>query len=262
MANHTGRTGKRSITATPGGSACRRFSCGRASSVAGASTPTLTSMPSDEAIAVIEDEGRRIIELGRRAPDAAVPQYPTWTLRDLVIHIGGVHARTADICATLPQDRIPTPEPPADADAFDWAEEQLERMLDGLLTADPEAQVWTFVTDKRLRGWERRMLIETGVHRWDAQGVLGTPEPLLPLVAGHGLDEFPDLYLPRLGDLPAIELTAVDLGCTWRYGGGEPAIIIEGPASELFLRLVSRPGVALPEAWERAIDALPTPAGA
>lgn len=226
------------------------------------SAPRLASMPSEEIIAAIEDEGRRIITLARQQPDAVVPQYPTWTLRDLVIHVGGVHARTAEICRTLPRERIPTPKPPADADAFGWAEAQLERMLDGLRTADPGAHVWTFVTDKRLAGWERRMLVETGVHRWDAEGALGTPEPLLPLVAGHGLDEFPELYLPRLGDVPAIELTAVDLGRTWRYGGGEPVTSVEGTASALFLRLVSRPGVALPQAWEQAIDALPTPADA
>ena len=171
-------------------------------------------------LGAIESEGRRIIGYGRRQPDRIVPQYPTWTLRDLVVHVAGVHGRTAAVCRTLPQERVPAAELPAGGDAFGWAEEQLEEMLQGLRTADPGMEVWTFVPDKRLAFWSRRMLIETGVHRWDAQGAVEDPEPLLPPVAANGLDEFPDLYLPRLGEVPTIELTAVDLAAP---GASAPA---------------------------------------
>ncbi len=104
------------------------------------------------------------------------------------------------------------------------------------------------------------MVIETGVHRWDAQGALGGPDPLLSVVATHGLDEFTDVYLGRLGDVPTIELVATDLGRSWRYGRGGPSATIEGTASELFLRLMSRPGAPLPSEWEHAVDALGSPA--
>lgn len=208
----------------------------------------------------IEQEGRRIIELGRQAPDASVPQYTGWTLRDLVVHVAGVHGRTAGICRTLPRERIPTTKPPRGADPFDWATEQLETMIGGLRAADHDVAVWTFVDDSAMSFWCRRMVIETGVHRWDAEGARGDPTPLLEIVATHGLDEFPQLYLPRLGDVPAIELVATDLGLSWHFGAGHAGMRIESTASDLFLRLMSRPGARLPEAWEQAVDALGSPA--
>ena len=211
-------------------------------------------------LALIETEGQRIIEIGQGAPAATVPQYPTWTLRDLVVHVAGVHGRTAEICRTLPRERIPTMELPSGRDAFGWAAEQLAAMLEGLRTADPDAATWTFVADPCLRFWGPRMAVETGVHRWDAESAIGNPQPLPAEVAVHGLDEFSELYLPRLGGVPAIELVAIDLGRRWRYGAGTPVATVEGTASDLFLRLMSRPGVALPIEWERAVDALASPA--
>jgi len=211
-------------------------------------------------LAVIEDQGRRIIQIGRSAPDRVVPQYPTWTLSHLVGHVAAIHGRTAEICRRLPRERIPAPQRPAGVDVFDWAGEQLDSMLAGLDTADHAVVVWTFGSDTRLGFWSRRMVIETGLHRWDAQGAVEDPRPLHPLVAAHGLDEFPDMYLPRLGAVPTIDLTATDQGRSWRMGDGEPVATIEGTASDLFLRLMSRPGVSLPPTWERALDALDSPA--
>jgi uncharacterized protein (TIGR03083 family) len=210
-------------------------------------------------LTAIEYESWRIIELGRMAPERVVPQYPTWSLTDLVVHLARVHGRTAAICRDLPQERISRPRLPVGADPFEWAAERLSDMLEALAFADPAARVWTFVDDPALGFWSRRMVIETGVHRWDAQGAGGPPEPLLDRVARHGLDEFEQLYLPRLGAMPAIELRATDLDQVWRYGEGEPETVVEGTASDLFLRLMSRPGASLSATWEAAVDALAPP---
>jgi len=217
-------------------------------------------MSDSQDLEAIEREGRRIIELGWHEPDRVVPQYPTWRLRDLVIHVARIHGRTAAICRRLPAARIPTPRLPADRDAFDWAEAQLDTMLEGLRTADQEAEVWTFVPDRRLAFWVRRMVIETGVHRWDAQGSVEDPGPLLGIVANHGLDEFAELYLSHLGDVPTIRLVATDRARSWTYGEGQPVATIEGTASDLYLRLMSRTGTPLPAEWERAVDTLRSPA--
>ena len=210
-------------------------------------------------LAAIEREGRRIIELARAEPSAHTRQYPTWTLVDLAVHLGGVHGRTAEVCRSLPPERVPTPDPDPGVDPVEWAEAQLGRLLEALAAADPEAEVWTLVSDRRLAFWGPRMVIETGVHRWDAEDAVDEPAPLLEIVATHGLDEFSALYLPRLGDLPTLGLHATDLDRRWRYGWGPASEVVEGTASELFLRLMSRPGVALPEAWARAVDALARP---
>jgi len=121
-------------------------------------------------LAVIEREGRRIIEYARQDPDRIVPQYPTWTLRDLAMHVASIHGRTAAVCQTLPQDRISSPQPPQGMDPFDWAEQMLADMVGAMDSADLDVVVWGFGSDPTLRFWERRMVIETGVHRWDAQG--------------------------------------------------------------------------------------------
>jgi hypothetical protein len=69
------------------------------------------------------------------------------------------------------------------------------------------------------------------------------------------------MWLPRLGDLPALELVATDLGRSWHFGTGEPSRSVSATASELFLRLMSRPGARLPDEWEAAVDSLDSPAG-
>ena len=105
------------------------------------------------------------------------------------------------------------------------------------------------------------MVIETGIHRWDAQQGFEDPAPLLPIVATSGLDEFTGMWLPRLGDLPTLEVIAADLDRSWRFGGGDPIASVAGTASNLFLRLMARSGAELPPEWETAVDGLTTPAG-
>ena len=58
--------------------------------------------------------------------------------------------------------------------------------------------VWGFTSKPTVGGWETRMVIETGLHRWDADQAIGEIEPLHDAVAGLGLDEYGDLYLTRL----------------------------------------------------------------
>jgi len=217
-------------------------------------------MASPENLAAISSEGQRLLAYAKAAPELNVPQYPTWTLRDLAVHTASMHARTARICEALPRERIAAPELPDGRDALEWCQQTLAAMVEALHAADPEAEVWTTIPDGRLRAWERRMVIETGLHRWDAQQAIEDPAPLLPLVASHGLDEFADMWLPRLGDVATIEVSATDLGRSWRFGGGEPSTVVAATASDLFLGLMARPGEQLPADWERAVHRLATPA--
>jgi uncharacterized protein (TIGR03083 family) len=214
-----------------------------------------------ENITAITTEGRRLLALARREPGRIVPQYPSWTLRDLVTHTASMHGRTVAVCATRPQERIPAPRLPDGADPFEWFEVTLAALVGALRETDPETEVWSLIPERNVRAWERRMVIETGLHRWDAQGAFERPDPLPLLVAVHGLDEFSDLWLPRLGTLPVLEVTAADVGRSWRFGQGDPASTVTASASDLFLRLMARPGARLPVVWERAVDGLATPAG-
>lgn len=218
-------------------------------------------MTSAENLAAIAAEGMRFAEFSSKDPERRVPQYPSWTLRDLATHLASIHGRTVEICRTIPQERIRAPEIPPDRDPFDWYQENLAEMLEALHSADHERSVWAFTPPHTISSWERRMVIETGVHRWDAQQAFEEPAPLLPIVAAEGLDEFVHMWLPRLAELPTIELFADDLSRSWKFGDGEPVDTVTSTASELFLRLMARPGAELPEAWEAAVDGLASPAG-
>lgn len=136
-------------------------------------------------------------------------------------------------------------------------------MVIALREADPSARVWGFGSETDIGFWERRMVVETGIHRWDASGAFAEDESLAQHVAIAGLDEFPHMWLPRLGDVQTLEVAATDLGRSWRYGTGGPTDRVEGTASDLYLRLVARRSpVELPSAWADAVDGLPAPARA
>lgn len=213
-----------------------------------------------EHLAGIESEGRRLGLTARRDPERAVPQYPDWTLADLVSHTASIHGRTAMICRELPNERISAPRPPEGKDVIDWYEETLDEMLEALRDTDPTSQCWGFGPEPNVGFWERRMVIETGIHRWDAYQAFGEEDRLTDLVARCGLDEFAAMWLPQLGEVQTLEGTATDLGETWIFGEGAPSASVEGTASDLYLRLVARPSpVELPEDWAQAVDGLAPP---
>lgn len=217
-------------------------------------------MLSAENLAEIRADGERILELARRDPRCPVPQYPGWVMVDLAAHLGSTHARTTLICRDLPADRPSAPRPPDETDVLDWYEDNLEEMLSALGAADPDTRVWGFWPESTLGLWERRMVIETGVHRWDAEQGFGDPGVLTDVVALSGLNEFETMWLPRLGELPVLEVKAVDLGRAWMFASGSPLRTVTGTASDLYLRLMSRPSpVELPLQWAAAVDALEPP---
>lgn len=217
-------------------------------------------MLSAEYLAGIESEGRRLGYAARRDPDKPVPQYPEWTLADLAAHTASIHGRTAVICTELPKERISAPTLPEGKDVVEWYEETLDVMLAALTEADPTSPCWGFGPEPSVGFWEKRMVIETGVHRWDAYQAHGEEDRLTDLVARSGLEEFGDMWLPHLGDVHTLQVAATDLDETWVYGDGDATAAVEGSASELYLRLVSRPStVNLPDDWAEAVDGLAPP---
>jgi uncharacterized protein (TIGR03083 family) len=217
-------------------------------------------VPSAEFLAAIRSGGQRILELARSDPSRPVPQYPGWSMTDLATHVASIHGRTTLICHDHPTERISAPRLPEGQDVFDWYEANLEGMLAALEETDPEIPVWGFADASTIAFWERRMVVETGVHRWDAEQAIGDEMPLPEVVAAAGLDEYAGMWVPRLGAMPAIEVTATDLGRTWVFGSLGPTSEIKGTASDLYLRLMSRPSpVTLPEDWGAAVDALEGP---
>jgi len=216
---------------------------------------------SAENLESITSEGRRLVAAVRRDPARPVPQYPGWMLTDLASHTGSVYARTVLVCRELPQERLSAPRLPRTENAADWLEVNLAEMVVALRASDPSTQAWAFgIEPSNIGFWERRMVIETGVHRWDASDAFDEAEGLTRHVAEAGLDEFAEMWLPRLGAVPTLDVVAMDLGTSWRYGTGDPVDSVEGTASDLYLRLMARRSpVELPAAWAAAVDGLAPP---
>ena len=217
-------------------------------------------MLSAENIASIESEGRKLARAARRDPDRAVPQYPGWSLADLASHTASIHGRTVLVCEQLPSERISAPRLPEGADPVDWYEENLESLITALEHSDPSRVGWVLGSGQTVGFWETRMVVETGVHRWDAEDAFDEAGDVTSHVALTGLDEFDDLWLPHLGQVGPLRVTAEDLGRTWLYGSGEEPVEVSGTASDLYLRLVGRPSdIDLPDEWATAIDSLAPP---
>lgn len=213
-----------------------------------------------EVLELIEIEGEKLLALGRQDPGRHVPQYPEWTIADLLSHTGSIMARTTLICRDRLQERPSAPRIGEDADPLVWFHDNLIEMGEVLRAATWDVPVWGFGPSPNIGFWVNRMLIEVGVHRWDGEQAFERPIPLLDEVALAGLEEFPGMWLPHLGDLTTIKVVATGLGREWVYGTGDPVHTVEATASDLFLRLMSRPSpVHLPEEWATAVDALAPP---
>ncbi len=213
-----------------------------------------------EYLETIRSEGGRILDLAGIDSSRSVPQYSGWAMSDLVNHLASIHGRTTLICREHPTERPKSPSLPDGVDVLDWYEANLEEMLTALAESDPDTPVWGFWPIPNIGLWVRRMVIETGLHRWDADQAFGEEGALGDAVALAGLEEYADMWLSRLGEMPALEVTATDLGKSWVYGSGAPEAKVRGTASDLYLRLMSRSSPAmLPEEWGAAVDHLASP---
>ena len=188
-------------------------------------------------------EGRAFVEtLSDEVLDNPVPAGPKWTLRDLTQHLGRVHSWAGE--ATRSTEQPPRPELQWPTDAAGMADKLLSGLA--LLTValdGPSAQpAWSFAPGHGTLGfWQRRQLVETAIHRWDAQGAVGQPQPLEGDVAADGLDELVEVLVPlRIAEgklAPGASVTAKtsDEDGTWAWGQGDPIAEVSGSASDLLL---------------------------
>ncbi len=121
-----------------------------------------------------------------------VPSCPSWTVADLVYHLGEVHV----FWRTIVGDRRDTwegyeePERPADSELLTWYLDGLAATVAVLTDADPAQPNWTWATDKTAGFVQRRIAHETAMHRWDAEQAAGLDTAIEPSLASDGIDEF------------------------------------------------------------------------
>jgi uncharacterized protein (TIGR03083 family) len=200
--------------------------------------------------------------------DQAVPTCPGWSVAEVIRHVGGAHRWGISVLdgGEAPSSR-PVGEPEVDqAELVPWFRDGLAELLGRLRTTLPDAPTWTPVPSGRAGWWTRKLVVETALHRWDAEAALAGStrtmiDPVPISVAADGIDEYVDDFLLGLvarakGAQPRgrVGLAAsngsmrwsVDLGAASAASGGGGSVSsagvtqVEGSASDLLLWLWNR----------------------
>lgn len=175
--------------------------------------------------------------------DTPVPDCGEWVLRDLVLHLGGIHRWAAQVVRTgekQPQAQEQVP----DADLRAWFLRGAAVLRAEL--ADPDRETWTFSGPGTAQFWRRRQAVETAVHRVDAQRASGLEQPVPDDLAEDGVAEVVEVLHPRqvrLGrsDAPTCSVRLVaTTGSTWLVGDGPTCATVTGTPSDLLLLLWRR----------------------
>lgn len=227
-------------------------------------------MELDACLGHIDADGAALVDAALAAGyDAEVPGCPDWTVRDLVVHVGGVHRWAADHVANARTgfdsdagDAVGTG--PADDELAAWANAGRAELLQTLRKAPHDLACATFVaTPSALEFWARRQAHETAIHRADAQAAAGQTPSFEPAFAIDGIGEILEVFASRrkgfeAGTLrlapdgqPPIDVTLTETGALVGDIDGEPEVTISGTPTDVYLWLWQRPstiGIDGPEA--------------
>lgn len=168
--------------------------------------------------------------------DADVPCCPGWKVSELLRHITRVHASLVDIVSQGLVDRWPPRvEEPDGVEPLEWYRSVASELSRVLAEADPKAAAMTFVRERTVGFWIRRMAHETLVHRVDAEQAHGYESAVDAELALDGVSELLEVLLPNFPDrgefLPDGSLVEVTTaGRSWLLQPGEHVASSSGQA--------------------------------
>ena len=222
----------------------------------------------DEHLEMLRRDGEILADVAQRAGvDLPVPPCPGWRVRDVLLHLGGVH-RWAAAHVTTGRSRPFTPAeseqffvPVGDDTLIDWYRSGHRALTDVLAGADPAVDCWSFLpAPSPLAFWARRQAHETAVHRADVESAIGSTPAWAPAFAVDGTEELLRAFFARRPERitceppTAIALSATDAEAAWTIhmdadglrvtDGAEPATLtLSGTATDVYLLLWNRIGL-------------------
>jgi uncharacterized protein (TIGR03083 family) len=177
--------------------------------------------------------------------DAPVTFCPGWTLRDLGIHLGGVHRWAAHaVVKGNPNTEAAVGPGNGRRELVDWYVHQASNLVHVLTETPIGAPAWTLDDRDPTAGfWRRRQVHETVMHTWDAEQAVREPRAIDPRLAWDGVLEVKDVIYPRqlrlgrVATLPhAVRLVATDVPGDVTLGEGEAFVVRK--KAETLLRLL------------------------
>ena len=224
-----------------------------------------------EHIDALQDEGRLLAAAATRTElDAPIPTCPDWRMRDLVLHVGGVHRwatgyvgdRRTEMWDVDLDDIVDTW--PADRDLIDWFREGHGRLVHTLASAPPDLDCFTFLAaPSPLAMWARRQAHETAMHRVDAESAGSTITEFHPAFAADGVDELLSCFVtrprprraPKVSSPRSIHVHATDTGDDWYLQIGLEAIVTSRRGGPADCTITATAGDLYLLLWNRRSDA-------
>jgi uncharacterized protein (TIGR03083 family) len=164
---------------------------------------TSPRFPTDRAVAAIERETARVVEIARSG-DRAVPVATcgTWTLADLTWHLAEVQDFWAWIVGERAQapDAYPEPVRPADDALADALEGNAARLVRTLRDSDPASVCWSWAAEQTVGFTMRRQAHEALIHRVDAELAVDARSDIDAELAADGVDELISVFLAEVPD--------------------------------------------------------------
>ncbi|SNR51209.1 TIGR03083 family protein [Haloechinothrix alba] len=217
-------------------------------------------------IATLESEGHSLAHTAERlGAGVEVPTCPGWRVRDLLLHIGGVHRWAGTVVAESRREPLHLERAegisahlPTDGELVGWFRRGHADLLKALRNAPEDLRCWAFLTAPTpLAFWARRQAHETTVHRVDVESAAGGVGRVEPHVATDGIDELLGGFVPRArtglhSDPPtSMSVRTTDTGARWLLHVGRGPVTVErssgpadtvvsGTASDVYLALWNR----------------------
>jgi uncharacterized protein (TIGR03083 family) len=156
--------------------------------------------PASPWLAHLRREAERFTQVVSQSPLLAhVPTYPDFTVHSLAIHIGRVLRLFHGVVAGHGGEYPPVEGPDGEAVA-DWVLAAVEPLIALLSEVPPDKPVRLphQAGDRAAGQIAPQVAVEVGVHRWDAESVLGQHVPIPPDLAVQEVESVFANFAPRL----------------------------------------------------------------